>query len=491
MRVPGIVFASRSLLPRDQGDMALIQVVNVATLPGIVRASYAMPDVHWGYGFPIGGVAATDIDNGGVVSPGGVGFDISCGVRLLVGSELDRDRLQPRLPAVMDRARPSDTARCGYQGGVAAAQPRGVAASADWWCPVRGGTGTRRRAGPRAVRRRRRNGRSGRGRGQRPGGRTRARADRQPRLGQPLPGSPGRRPRLRSGRGRAAESGRRHGLRHDPHRLAWPGTPDLHRPRPAHGACHGPLRHFGARPPIGVRAGALSRWPGVSRGNGRRGKLRARQPATTDRGNAPRFRGRNRYSSGYALRRVAQPGEDRGARDRRSARALCACTAKVRPAHCRRIIANCRPIWQRSVNQCSYRGQWARRLTSLPGSPTTRRSFPPRMAPGGCRAVTRRPAIPAARRYVPASHNAASSFAALPAGGSPRKNPRRTRTSMRSSKPAIIAAWRAKSLAWFRWGASKDESNAELGRRSRTGGYRDRRGVKVAYQPDVALSLPV
>ena len=53
MRVPGIVFASRSLLPRDPGDMALTQVANVATLPGIVQASYAMPDVHWGYGFPI------------------------------------------------------------------------------------------------------------------------------------------------------------------------------------------------------------------------------------------------------------------------------------------------------------------------------------------------------------------------------------------------------------------------------------------------------
>ncbi|CMT49262.1 RNA-splicing ligase RtcB [Mycobacterium tuberculosis] len=80
-----------------------MQVVNVATLPGIVRASYAMPDVHWGYGFPIGGVAATDVDNDGVVSPGGVGFDISCGVRLLVGEGLDREELQPRLPAVMDR----------------------------------------------------------------------------------------------------------------------------------------------------------------------------------------------------------------------------------------------------------------------------------------------------------------------------------------------------------------------------------------------------
>ena len=75
MRVPGIVFASRALLPELVDDRSLEQVANVATLPGVVQASYAMPDVHWGYGFPIGGVAATDVDDGGVVSPGGVGFD--------------------------------------------------------------------------------------------------------------------------------------------------------------------------------------------------------------------------------------------------------------------------------------------------------------------------------------------------------------------------------------------------------------------------------
>jgi tRNA-splicing ligase RtcB (3'-phosphate/5'-hydroxy nucleic acid ligase) len=102
MRVPGIVFASKSLLPDDHGDMALQQVADVATLPGIVRASYAMPDVHWGYGFPIGGVAATDVNADGVVSPGGVGFDISCGVRLLVGN-LDREQLRPRMQRLMDR----------------------------------------------------------------------------------------------------------------------------------------------------------------------------------------------------------------------------------------------------------------------------------------------------------------------------------------------------------------------------------------------------
>jgi tRNA-splicing ligase RtcB len=103
MRVPGIVFASPALLPAAREDRSLVQVANVATLPGIVTASYAMPDVHWGYGFPIGGVAATDVDAGGVVSPGGVGFDISCGVRLLVARDLDVDGLAPRLRAVMDR----------------------------------------------------------------------------------------------------------------------------------------------------------------------------------------------------------------------------------------------------------------------------------------------------------------------------------------------------------------------------------------------------
>ncbi|MDR3079541.1 MAG: RtcB family protein [Streptomyces sp.] len=101
MRVPGVVFATRDLLPQAVGDKALEQVVNVATLPGIVCASFAMPDVHWGYGFPIGGVAATDVDAGGVVSPGGVGFDISCGVRLLA-ADIDRTPLAPRMRALMD-----------------------------------------------------------------------------------------------------------------------------------------------------------------------------------------------------------------------------------------------------------------------------------------------------------------------------------------------------------------------------------------------------
>jgi tRNA-splicing ligase RtcB len=82
MRVPAVIYASEQLM-RDMDHKVYEQAVNVAALPGIVRASYAMPDAHWGYGFPIGGVAAFDPREGGVVSAGGVGFDISCGVRCL------------------------------------------------------------------------------------------------------------------------------------------------------------------------------------------------------------------------------------------------------------------------------------------------------------------------------------------------------------------------------------------------------------------------
>ena len=82
MRAPGVIFADPALI-RDMDEKVYEQVSNVAMLPGIVGASYAMPDAHWGYGFPIGGVAAFDADAGGVVSAGGVGFDISCGVRAL------------------------------------------------------------------------------------------------------------------------------------------------------------------------------------------------------------------------------------------------------------------------------------------------------------------------------------------------------------------------------------------------------------------------
>ncbi len=98
MRVDGIIFADETLIEQIKKDQGPEQVVNVATLPGIQKASLAMPDIHWGYGFCIGGVAATDPEEGGVISPGGVGYDINCGVRLLrtnlAWSDV-KDRIRP------------------------------------------------------------------------------------------------------------------------------------------------------------------------------------------------------------------------------------------------------------------------------------------------------------------------------------------------------------------------------------------------------------
>jgi tRNA-splicing ligase RtcB len=100
MRVPGIIYASEDLI-RAMDDKVLEQTANVAMLPGIVAASYAMPDAHWGYGFPIGGVAAFDAQAGGVVSAGGVGFDVSCGVRCLHAG-VDLDELRQKQAALAD-----------------------------------------------------------------------------------------------------------------------------------------------------------------------------------------------------------------------------------------------------------------------------------------------------------------------------------------------------------------------------------------------------
>ncbi|MFQ5523571.1 MAG: RtcB family protein, partial [Acidimicrobiia bacterium] len=107
MRVPGWIFASEELMETVLRDRATDQVANVAHLPGIVEASFAMPDIHWGYGFPIGGVAATTVDEG-VVSPGGVGFDICCGVRLLASRFTKQDFVDDRtaIMAELDRRIP-------------------------------------------------------------------------------------------------------------------------------------------------------------------------------------------------------------------------------------------------------------------------------------------------------------------------------------------------------------------------------------------------
>jgi tRNA-splicing ligase RtcB (3'-phosphate/5'-hydroxy nucleic acid ligase) len=100
MRVPGMVYADDALIEQILNDNALHQVANVATLPGIVGYSLAMPDIHWGYGFPVGGVAATHAGYG-VVSPGGIGFDINCGVRLLA-TDLLHEQIRGKVDKLAD-----------------------------------------------------------------------------------------------------------------------------------------------------------------------------------------------------------------------------------------------------------------------------------------------------------------------------------------------------------------------------------------------------
>ncbi len=116
MRVPGVLFADESLIC-NMDDKVLEQVANVASLPGIVKASFAMPDAHWGYGFPIGGVAAFDPQAGGVVSAGGVGFDISCGVRLML-TDLSTAQIAPAQRQLADALFATIPAGVGSQGDI-------------------------------------------------------------------------------------------------------------------------------------------------------------------------------------------------------------------------------------------------------------------------------------------------------------------------------------------------------------------------------------
>ena len=116
MLVPGRIYASAKMIADMHDDPALTQVANVACLPGIVNYSLAMPDIHWGYGFPIGGVAAVDADVG-VISPGGVGYDINCGVRL-ARTSLDFDFVQPRMERLADALFAKIPAGVGSEGAI-------------------------------------------------------------------------------------------------------------------------------------------------------------------------------------------------------------------------------------------------------------------------------------------------------------------------------------------------------------------------------------
>src|SRR5574341_461190 len=133
MRVPARIYASETLL--TQMDAGVFdQVTNVACLPGIVRAALCMPDGHWGYGFPIGGVAAFRTDTG-VISPGGIGFDINCGMRLLRTS-LTEAEVRPRLPELVDRLFAAVPAGVGSKGfvRVSRAELADVMRTGARWC---------------------------------------------------------------------------------------------------------------------------------------------------------------------------------------------------------------------------------------------------------------------------------------------------------------------------------------------------------------------
>ena len=249
MRVEGRIFADERLIEQIRNDQAPEQVANVAFLPGIQMASLAMPDIHWGYGFCIGGVCATDPAEGGVVSPGGVGYDINCGVRL-VRTNLTLADVQPRLTALMDalfRHIPAGVGKGGpylFGGkelrrllaeGCRYLESRGLATAGDLEHTEAGG----------------------------------CLADAEPESVSPGPSSAAATSAARSARAtiswkcrsstRSSTSGRpRHGpgsrprLRDDPLRLAGPGLPGVRR-RPAavpQGA--GQVRHRASRPAIGL-----------------------------------------------------------------------------------------------------------------------------------------------------------------------------------------------------------------------------------------------
>lgn len=139
MRVDGVIYASEEMMKDIVSDKALGQVANVAFLPGIVKYSLAMPDIHWGYGFPIGGVAATDVEEGGVISPGGVGFDINCGVRL-VKTNLDEKDVKPRLKDLVTALYNDIPAGVGSKGDIkiSAKEERKLLAEGAGWVVAHG-----------------------------------------------------------------------------------------------------------------------------------------------------------------------------------------------------------------------------------------------------------------------------------------------------------------------------------------------------------------
>lgn len=140
MRTDGLVYASEDMIEVIKQDQSLQQVANVATLPGIVGYSMAMPDIHWGYGFPIGGVAAFDIERG-VVSPGGVGYDINCGVRLMTTGISRKDLTDEDIKALVDalfRNIPSGVGSSRKDFSLSQKELKGVLAEGALWAVRKG-----------------------------------------------------------------------------------------------------------------------------------------------------------------------------------------------------------------------------------------------------------------------------------------------------------------------------------------------------------------
>ncbi len=188
MRVPARIIAPEALIGGMEAGV-FDQAANVACLPGIVNYSWCMPDGHWGYGFPIGGVAAMDPDTG-VISPGGIGFDINCGMRLVL-TNLTEEEVRPRLHELVDQlfcAHPDRRRLHRFRPLLAQHEFRQVIEKGSRWClengyALAGGSGDDR--GGRLLRGRRCR------HVQRQGHRTRLRPDRHPRLRQPLLRDPG------------------------------------------------------------------------------------------------------------------------------------------------------------------------------------------------------------------------------------------------------------------------------------------------------------
>ena len=139
MRADGVIYADERMMADIRNDKAAEQVANVAMLPGIVGNSLGMPDIHWGYGFPIGGVAATDVDAGGVISPGGVGFDINCGLRLM-RTNLTVEEVKPKLRQLVQALYNDIPAGVGSKGDikVSAKDERKLLAQGSGWVVANG-----------------------------------------------------------------------------------------------------------------------------------------------------------------------------------------------------------------------------------------------------------------------------------------------------------------------------------------------------------------